>query len=225
MLKACLFDLDGTLLNTLISLRHFMNKTILSKGIAEISEDETKAFVGWGAKTLVRNVLLSRGYEFDNENTNKLFEQIHEKFLLDYNSHPLYLTEPYTGICDAVSALTKKGIKLAVISNKPDPITKQLVESFFPDSFLVVDGASEKFPLKPNPEWPLDVCKRLGVLPSEVAYVGDTAIDMQTAKNFGAGVSIGVLWGFRNETELVASGADFVVSHPEEILNIIDKTN
>ena len=109
------------------------------------------------------------------------------------------------------------GLKLAVISNKPDPTVKQLVENFFKNEFSIVEGASDRMPLKPRADWPLDICERLGVLPSEVMYIGDTSTDMETAKNFGAGLSVGVLWGFRDKEELVKSGADVIVSHPSEI--------
>lgn len=225
MIKACLFDLDGTLLNTLNSIRYYVNKNIAAEGIEELSETETKIFVGKGAKVLIEKVLLSRGFDPSDSNTANLLTKIHENYVREYDSEPLYLTEPYSGICELVQGLVKLGIKLAVISNKPDPTVKQLVTHFFDGAFEIIEGANDKMPLKPDARWPLDICKRLGVEPSEVLYVGDTSTDMKTAANFGAGVAVGVAWGFRDESELVANGADVVVSIPCEILEIIKNKN
>ena len=225
MIKACLFDLDGTLLNTLNSIRYYVNKNIAAEGIEGLSETETKIFVGKGAKILIEKVLISRGYNLADDTTENLLTKIHEKYVREYDSEPLYLTEPYGGICELVSDLVKRDIKLAVISNKPDPTVKQLVAHFFGGAFEVVEGANDKMPLKPDPKWPLDICKRLGVEPGEVAYVGDTSTDMKTAANFGAGVAVGVTWGFRDESELLENGADVIVNYPCEILEIVDNKN
>lgn len=218
MIKACLFDLDGTLLNTLKSIRYYVNKSILEYKIKELDEEETKVFVGNGAKKLIENVFVSRGIDLNNKSNVRLCEKIHESYVKDYNSEPVYLTEAYDGIQDAVEEIKSANIKLAVISNKPDATVKQLVSTFFKESFSITEGASEKLPLKPNPQWPLDICKRLGVAPSEVMYVGDTSTDMMTAKNFGAGLSVGVSWGFRDVDELIKNGADVVVSSPSELV-------
>lgn len=225
MIKACLFDLDGTLLDTLKSLRYYVNRHISKKGIREISEAETKIFVGRGAKNLISSVLESRGYDLSNEKNSLLRDCILRDFLEEYNREPLYLTEPYDGICDVIKELHKSEIKLAVISNKPDTTTKQLIKKFFPGKFLIIEGASESFALKPDKVWPLDICKRLCVSPGEVMYVGDTSTDMKTAKNFGAALSVGVLWGFRDKKELMESGADVTISHPKELLKLVIEKN
>ena len=223
MIKACLFDLDGTLLNTLTSIRYYVNKNVSGYGIREISEDETRVFVGKGARILIENIFNDRGLDLNERETRELFERILDSYVREYDSDYAYLTEPYEGIVGLVERLSEKGIKLAVISNKPDPTVKGLINKFFGDRFLIVEGASDKMPLKPRAEWPLDICKRLGVMPSEVMYVGDTSTDMETAKNFGAGVSVGVLWGFRDEEELVKSGADVIVSCADEIYDLAIK--
>ena len=225
MIKACLFDLDGTLLNTLNSIRYFLNKTISKRGIREIDEAETKAFVGCGARRLVENVFKSRGLDLEKNDVFELSRQIHDEYVEAYDSEPLYLTEPYEEIPEVVEALILREMKLAVISNKPDPTVKQLVDFFFGDRFSIVEGGSADMPLKPDKTWPLDICKRLGVKPSEVAYIGDTSTDMQTAKNFGAGVAVGVLWGFRDERELKENGADVIISKPSELTLVIDEIN
>ena len=223
MVKACLFDLDGTLLNTLMSIRYYVNKNISAYGIKEISEAETRIFVGKGARVLIENIFCDRGFDLNDSETRALCERILESYVKEYDADYSYLTEPYDGIVALIERLFEKGIKLAVISNKPDSTVKGLIEGFFPNRFMIVEGASDRMPLKPRAEWPLDICKRLGVLPSEVMYVGDTSTDMQTAKNFGAGLSVGVLWGFRDEDELVKSGADVIVSDASEIYELLTK--
>lgn len=225
MIKACLFDLDGTLLNTLASIRYYVNRNISEYGIRAVSEEETKVFVGNGARVLVEKVFLDRGLDLNDRDTRELCERILRSYVKEYDDGPAYLTEPYEGIVDTVNKLKSLGIALAVISNKPDPTVKSLVNKFFGGVFEIVEGASERMPLKPRAEWPLDICERLGALPSEVMYVGDTSTDMQTAKNFGAKLSVGVLWGFRDEAELVNSGADVVVSRAEELYALAVKEN
>ena len=220
MIKACLFDLDGTLLNTLASIRYYVNKNVSKYGIEGITEAETKVFVGKGARVLIENVFKARGLDLGEKKTQELCDRIHGEYVKDYDSAFSYLTEPYEGICDAVKTLEAMGMKLAVISNKPDLTVKALTEKFFGNGFSVVEGASDRMPLKPRAEWPLDICKRLGVAPSEVMYVGDTSTDMQTAVNFGAGIKVGVRWGFRDERELWDSGADFVISYANELVRI-----
>ena len=120
-----------------------------------------------------------------------------------------------------LKGLKSLGISLAVLSNKPHSTTAPLVERLFPGIFDVVFGARDGVALKPSPEAAYDICERLGVMPSEVAYFGDTAVDMKTAKNFGAHLSFGVLWGFRDKEELIASGADITPEAPAEIIDII----
>lgn len=223
MIKACLFDLDGTLLNTLASIRYYVNRNISGYGIRAVSEAETKVFVGNGARVLIENIFKDRGLDLRESDTRELFERILRTYVKEYDDEPAYLTEPYEGIVDTVNKLKSLGISLAVISNKPDPTVKSLVNKFFGNAFTIVEGASERMPLKPRAEWPLDICERLGVLPSEVMYVGDTSTDMQTARNFGAKLSVGVLWGFRDEAELVNSGADVIVSRAEELYDLAIK--
>lgn len=225
MIKACLFDLDGTLLNTLASIRYYVNKNISKYGISEINESETRVFVGKGAKALIENVFISRALDLNASETRALRDTIHSDYVKDYDNDPAFLTEPYENICDTVKTLRSLGVKLAVISNKPDPTVKALVRKFFEDDFEIVEGASDRMPLKPKSEWPLDICERLCVDPAEVMYVGDTSTDMKTAKNFGAGLSVGVLWGFRDREELVSSGADILVSRAEELCSIVIKEN
>ena len=221
MIKTCLFDLDGTLLDTLESIKHFVNVTVTPYEIAPIDREETKAFVGKGAKDLIKKVLKKSGIDAEKSENEKLYLQILDKYVSDYNAEPSYLTEPYEGICDLLSYLKGKGIRLAVISNKPKSTVTLLCDEFFPCVFDIVEGAREDFPLKPDPTLALDILERLSSTPSECAYFGDTGTDMKTGNNLGAKMTVGVLWGFREYEELISSGADITVAKASDIKSFI----
>lgn len=222
MIKACLFDLDGTLLDTLESIRYYLNRVLEKYGYQPVTTAEAKIFVGNGAKNLVRRALQKGNFDFFSERGKLLFDKIHKEYVEDYDASPFYLTAPYPGISELLKALYSRGIKLAVISNKPDMTVKQLIEMNFENLFEVVYGAREGVPLKPDPAAPIEICKLLGVSPSEVAYVGDTGTDMLTGRAFAARLNIGVSWGFRDAEELFENGADDVVSTATEIVALID---
>ena len=216
MIKCCIFDLDGTVLDTISTITHFVNVTLQKHGFSEITEEECKVFVGDGARVLMRRTLASK---------NVFDEGVVETLLSDYdrayNSDPLYLTDAFSGICDVLSKLRIDGMKLALLSNKQHGITKNVSERFFPGLFDVVYGGRDGFPLKPDPTVAKSVIEELGVSASETAWVGDTSTDIQTAKNLGASLSIGVLWGFRKKEELILSGADVILEEPREIYTAI----
>jgi phosphoglycolate phosphatase len=146
--------------------------------------------------------------------------RICEEFMADYDSNPYYLTAPYAGIPEAIRTLSERGMKLAVISNKPDPTVKKLIEEHFSGIFEIVEGAKPSIPLKPDPTAILDICVRLGISAEETAYFGDTQTDMKTAKNYGAGIAVGVSWGFRSSDELIKNGADVIIDTPAKIPDI-----
>ena len=221
MIKACLFDLDGTVLDTLQSIKYYLNKTLAEFGIDGVSTEETKIFVGKGAKNLVLAALDKYGIDGNSPENVKLCSQILEKYVKDYNDSPYYLTKPYDGIPELIDELYKRGIKLAVISNKPKDTVVQLVERFFGDKFDIVEGQSDAFPIKPDPTLAIDILKRLDTDADSVAYFGDTGTDMKTGVNLKAAFNVGVLWGFREKSELVEYGATHTVAHPSEILDII----
>ena len=221
MIKACLFDLDGTLLDTLESIRYYLNEMLAKRELPEVSRDDTRIFVGNGAKNLLEKTFTSVGIDLSAPGRAEFFNIAYREYVDAYDSDPFYLTEPYESIPEAVDALYERGVLLAVISNKPDSTVKQLVKMHFGDKFICVFGAREGVPLKPNPQAPLDICRQLGVMPSEVAYFGDTGTDMKTGKAFGCALNVGVSWGFRDESELRACGADVIISHPSEIVNVV----
>lgn len=217
MIRACLFDLDGTLLDTLEGIRYFVNITARAYGLSEIGTDETKMLVGGGAKDLIKKLLRKSGIEVNTPENEKLYLQILGEYLESYDADPAYLTEPYEGIVELLSFLKARGVRLAIISNKPKSTVKLLAERFFPGVFDRVEGAREDYPLKPDPTLALDIAKELGAEPSEVAYFGDTGTDMKTGRAMGAAITFGVLWGFRDKAELEANGADITVARAEEI--------
>ncbi len=207
MIKAVVFDLDGTILNTIITITHFVNQTLQKYNILPITEAECKTFIGDGAKKLIERSLASKGV-FDSE--------VSEKILLEYNASydasPFYLTEKYEGVEDMLLWLKAKNIKLGVISNKPHPTTLSAVEHFYKGIFDTVMGGRDGVPLKPDPKAAEKMLSDLGVYANEIIYVGDSGVDMKFGKAIGAAYTFGVLWGFRGEAELKSSGADELFS-------------
>ncbi len=214
MIKCCIFDLDGTILNTITTITHFVNKTLQKFGYPNITEDQCKYFVGNGARLLITRTLAHFGVTDE-----KTVDTVLDAYDRDYKSDPYYLSAKYDGIDELLSELHRAGIRLAVVSNKQDRIAKDAVAHFFPDTFDMVVGGKDGVPLKPAPDAPLFVLSALGFAPEECAFVGDTAVDVQTGKNMNAARVIGVSWGFRKREEL--SDADYVADDPAQILRVL----
>ena len=220
MIKACVFDLDGTLLNTLTTISYYGNLALNEFGIEAIDTDEYKYLVGNGAKILVERML-----KFRSAYTEEMFKKVYDFYNEKYNADVRKYTEPYSGIPQMLKSLKDMGIALGVISNKPDYAACEAINNFFDaDIFDVVHGQREGIKIKPDPEGALDILASLGAEPSETVYAGDTWIDMQTGKNMGA-YTIGVLWGFRDYDELKENGADLIINSPDEIVKYISETN
>ena len=218
MIKCCIFDLDGTILNTITTITYFVNKTLQKFGYPNITEDQCKYFVGNGARLLITRTLAHFGVTDE-----KTVGAVLDAYDRDYKSDPYYLTAKYDGIDELLSGLQRAGIRLAVVSNKQDRIAKDAVAHFFPDAFDLVVGGKDGVPLKPAPDAPLLVLSALGFAPEECAFVGDTAVDVQTGKNMNAARVIGVSWGFRKREEL--SDADYVADDPAQILRVLTEQN
>lgn len=213
MIKSCIFDLDGTLLNTLTTITHYVNLTTAKRGIAPITEQECKRFVGNGALNLIRRTFASKG--IDDED---IIREAWQDYVNEYNTDSMYLTVAYDGIPELLKSLKERGILLGVLSNKQDSSTQQIVEKMFPGVFDIIRGErSDSVPMKPAPDALLLMMKEMGVKTDEVLFIGDTPVDMKTAK--AAGVkAVGVLWGFRTRLELVESGADVLFDKAADIL-------
>lgn len=214
MIKACIFDLDGTLLNTLTTIRYYVNQTISELGLSPISTEECCSFIGLGARHLIHSTLKSKGIE-----DAALTESTLKAYNARYDADTLYLTEPYDGILEMIDDLLSSGIRLAVLSNKPDPTTTDIVYKFFPGSFTVVHGGKPGVPLKPDPTALLSTIDELGCSPDEVMYIGDTGVDVLTGKNAAVCKTVGVSWGYRPVGELSECGADVIIDHPKDIVS------
>ncbi len=217
MIKACLFDLDGTLLDTLSTISYYGNLALEQFGFAPIEKEKYKYLIGNGAKILVERMLKSID-AYDEDTSKKVYDYYSES----YNSDTLRYTKPYDGIADMLCDIKKRNLLSGIISNKPDFATCSVVNKIFDKSLIdSVRGQVDGVPIKPAVDGPLFVLKEMNVLPSETIYIGDTGVDMQTGKNLGA-FTIGVLWGFREEKELIENGADLIVKNPHEIIKYID---
>ncbi|MDM8554914.1 HAD family hydrolase [Desulfococcaceae bacterium HSG7] len=216
--KAVLFDLDGTLLNTLDDLADTANRVLAAKGFPTHPLDAYRYFVGEGAAKLIVRALPS-----EKRHNDHCVQTCLQAFYEDYDMNWNVSTHPYKGIPAMLDALTVKNIKLAVLSNKPDKFTQKCAAEFLSKwNFEVVFGLRENVPRKPDPTSAFEVAALLNLSPSEFIYVGDTSIDMQTANAAGM-FATGVEWGFRPVDELKAAGAQLIISHPSAILNLLEE--
>lgn len=213
-MKLVIFDLDGTLLNTINDLATSTNYALRKFGYPEHEPADYRYFVGNGITKLVERALPEWARHEEQ------ITQVKAEFVAYYSVHKSDLTVPYPGISELLEKLQQQQIKLAVASNKFDQATGELVHHYFGDRlFSIVLGQREGIPVKPNPAIVNDILEQTGVSRDEVLYVGDSGVDMQTARNAGV-KSVGVTWGFRSRQELEENGALFVADQPAEILKI-----
>ncbi len=214
--KAVLFDLDGTLLDTLEDLGDSMNAVLEARGYPTHSIRSYTGFVGDGVENLVRRALPSGAAQ------ETVVAQMVPLMRREYASRWKAKTRPYPGVPQLLSELSTRGLRLAVLSNKPHPATVEVVQHFFPRSvFDVVLGARPGIPIKPDPGAALEVSRHMGIPASAFVYLGDTNTDMRTAREAGM-FAVGVLWGFRTAEELRSSGALALIKDPGELLNLLD---
>lgn len=214
MKHAVIFDLDGTLLNTLGDLRAATNHALEVRGLPPHSMEEIRQFIGNGIRLLICRAMPEGTPEAE-------IDAALDDFKAYYAAHIHDRTVPYDGIPQLLTALKKRGIQVAVLSNKIDSASQQLIEYFFPGKTDVVFGEHVGVPRKPDPTSCRMVMQQLGVQPEQVIYVGDSGTDMQTAKNAGL-YAVGVTWGFRSKEVLLENGADVLMHRPEQILQILD---
>ncbi|MBF0119647.1 MAG: HAD family hydrolase [Desulfobacterales bacterium] len=213
--KAVLFDLDGTLLNTLIDLSNAVNRVLSIKGFPTHPIDRYRYFVGEGAKLLIYRALP------EDKRTDKIVNDCLALFMDDYGQNWNVATRPYDGIHEMLDIVTAHGLKMAILSNKPHELTVRCITTFFPIwKFEAVFGQRIAIPKKPDPTAALEIAAILNIPPSEFHYLGDTAIDIKTAKAAQMH-PVGVLWGFRPMEELKQSGADVFLHRPEDIIKIL----
>jgi len=214
MKKLCIFDMDGTLVNTIDTISHFANTALNKFGYDSIPTDTYKVLVGNGSDILVQRMLKTLGKESDDH------RELHSYYVDIYDKDFMYLTAPYDGIIDMLKELKRMGVSVAVLSNKDDQTAKKVANELFEDGLIdLCLGARPGVPLKPEPDAVFEIMKHFGVSADECLYIGDTGTDMKTAKNAGI-YAVGVLWGFRSEEEIRENGADVIINDAMKIAEI-----
>lgn len=214
-MKLIIFDLDGTLLNSLKDLAACTNHILREAGYPEHPEEAYRYFVGNGVPTLIERALP------EADRNPERISKVKARFVEYYSVHGAEQTTPYPGIPELLKELSRQGVILAVASNKYQEATRELVGHYFGNNlFEMVLGQREGIPVKPDPAIVYEILAATGVEREDTLYVGDTAVDMQTAANSGI-ASIGVTWGFRPREELESNGAVYIADHPGEILEIV----
>jgi phosphoglycolate phosphatase len=214
--KAILFDLDGTLLDTLKDIGASVNRVLEGKGFPTHELNVYRYFVGDGSVVLINRALP------EEKRNDDVIRACLTEFLEDYGRNMNVKTKPYEGIPEMLDALNDRGLKMAVLSNKPHELTKQCVTELLSNwNFDVVLGQRNGVPPKPDPAGALEVAKRLNIPPADFLYIGDSGVDMKTAVASGM-FPVGVLWGFRSMGELKDNGSLALVARPSEILSLLD---
>lgn len=216
MYKCFVFDLDGTLADTINSIAYYGNRALERFGFEPVKTDRYKYLVGDGYKVLIKRMLKESKSE-----DSPVFEEMAAFYHDEYDKDSMYLTTAFEGVPALLKTLKEKGYKLAVLSNKPEGAVKMVASKLYGDVFDMCIGFKEGVALKPDPSLLFEILEKLGCLPEECVYVGDTDTDMKTGKNAGA-YTVGVLWGFRTEDELLKTGADFIAKTPSDILKLIE---
>lgn len=216
MIKLVIFDLDGTLLNTINDLAVSVNHALKRFDYPEHSLEEYKELVGNGITRLVEQALP------EDARDEEQVKRVRELFVAYYSAHKTDLTKPYPGIPELLEAMKHRGMILAVASNKFQEATRDLIRYYFKEgTFLLVLGQREGIPVKPDPAVVNEILSQADVSQEETLYIGDSSVDMQTAVNSGV-KAVGVTWGFRSRQELKDNGASYIVNEPSEILGLLE---
>ncbi len=213
MYKCVIFDLDGTLLNTLDDLGNAGNYALEVQGFPIHKIEKYKYFVGNGIPKLIERILPNC---IDESVRNKTYEL----FCSYYNNHTTDNTKPYKGIIELLSFIRDLGIKTAVVTNKDHNFAVEMVNHYFGDLIDCIYGAVEGYPKKPSPYWLNFAINNFGFDKNEILYVGDSGVDIETAKNAEV-KSCGVLWGFRSENEFIKAGCNYICSNCNDIMKLI----
>ena len=214
--KAIILDLDGTLLNTIDDLANSMNRVLIQENFPIHTVADYKLMVGYGAYELVKRALP------DTVKQEKNILAYLEQFKIDYFKNWNVKTELYSGIPDLLKELKQKGIRLTILSNKPQQATLKCIEQYLKDfRFEMIIGQREGIPAKPDPIAALEICDHLKLSPEQVLFVGDTAVDIETGKRAGM-YTVGVTWGFRSKIELEKAKADYIIDQPNDLLTIFN---
>lgn len=215
-MKACIFDLDGTLTNTLESMTYSVNLTLEEMGLSKITKDQCRLFVGNGARVLMEKSLKAAG-----DTDASRIEEGMEIYGRIFDRNCTYHVTPYEGIPEMLKALKDKEIQLAVLSNKPDRQTVKVVKAIFGEElFDYAQGQKEGIRRKPEPDGVWYLMEQMHVSKEECLYIGDSEVDAATGRNAGL-KTIGVLWGFRDRKTLETAGVDDLIDRPDELLQFV----
>lgn len=216
MKEAVIFDLDGTLSDSIASIKYCGDRAIAPFGYGPFPESDYKYFIGDGVVNLIRRVLTASG-DKELSHFDEALRLYREYFAVDC----MYQVKPYEGIPELLAELKKRGIRIAVLSNKPHAQTIDVIETLFGKGYFdVIRGQKEGVPIKPDPGGVFAILEQLDLKAEDILYLGDTATDMRTGKSAGA-FTVGALWGFRDRRELEESSADAVIGHPSELLEYV----
>jgi phosphoglycolate phosphatase len=212
--RLLIFDLDGTIADTLPTIAEAINMCARHFGYPEKSDDEVRAAVGNGVGVLLQKTMPQSAMSDDAQN-----QKIKEYFALCYEQTQAKINSAYSGMAELMRELYSKGYILAVLSNKPDKLVKMIVNNIFPDGIISISMGQSELPKKPDPTVPLMIAASLGASAEECAFIGDSDVDVLTAKNSGM-YSVAVTWGYRPRSELL--GADSLVDTADELLALFD---
>ena len=216
MKKLVIFDLDGTLLNTIEDLGHAANYALERNGYATHSMASYPYFVGNGVRRLMTRVLP------EDARDNETVDRVLSDFLEYYDEHCTDCTKPYNGMPELLQDLSYQGVAMAVASNKYQKAVDKIIPHFFPDiNFIAIEGHREGVNVKPDPSVLFTILSKAHVAKADCLYVGDSGVDMETARRACID-SVGVTWGFRSKKELVEYYADVIVNDPVEIFDIVE---
>ncbi len=214
--RGVVFDLDGTLIDSLEEIATATNQILEASGHPTHPIEAYKYFAGYGAR-----VLIERAAPPEVTADPEKLEELLNRFLALYHELTGTISKPYDGIAEMLTALVNKGLKIFVLTNKPHDSACECVEDLMPDwTFDMTLGARDDVPKKPHPAGAIEILEATGIKGEEMLYLGDTSVDMETAKGAGM-VPVGVLWGFRERAELEESGARHIISHPLELLKLL----
>ena len=214
--RAVIFDLDGTLLHTLEDLGDSLNAALAEKGLPLHSYDEYQAMIGNGQKMLVHRALPEDWRDPERAGP------VSSRFTEIYQANQCRKTRPYPGVMELLKDLKGRGFRLAVLSNKNQANAAAVVEHYFPGLFEAVRGLRPEWPAKPDPASAMALVGEMGLAPEHFLYLGDSGVDMRTARRAGLR-AVGATWGYRRREELEAAGAEAVIDAPAELLDLIDK--
>ena len=217
MIKLCIFDLDGTTLDTVKTIAHYVNTTLENNGVAPIEVEQFKYLAGRGMADLIRRSLEYRGcYE------EKLYQKVLREYDAAYNANVSYKTTIFEGLKETLDAIKALGIRIAIVSNKPDFATRTVVNELYGEGYFdFVTGQKPGGILKPDPTVVLSVMEQFGATREECLYIGDTSTDMQTGKNAGLD-TVAALWGYRAREILEAFSPEYLLEKPTDILSLFD---